>query len=250
MGEASDRETPQSEEPGAGHDDLDAPPAVVFRGLAAPAAPPVLPLSLRTPGGPPTGTIGEDHVVVSSQSVREWAHVPEAPQDAITAPPVADFDTFMAENFEKIRRWIGVVLNRDDPTQAEDITQEAFLRAYIRWARVSAMDKPAGYVAKIAWNLALAWLKRPERAIVPDIVMREPGGSSPDAVVGRIDLERAVAKLPAQQREVLTLSVSGFDRCEISAILGILPSTVGTRLHRARLALAVLLDESQEGPRK
>ena len=250
MGEASDREAPQPEEPAAGHGDVDAPPSVVFRRLATPAAPPVLPSAPRAPGGPPGGSIGEDHVVVSSQSVREWVHVPDAPQDAIAAPLVADFDTFMAENFEKVRRWIGVVLNRDDPTQAEDIAQEAFLRTFMRWARVSAMDKPAGYVARIAWNLALAWLRRPERATAPDVLMREPGGSSPDEVVGRIDLERALAGLPAQQREVLVLSISGFGRCEISAILGISPATVGTRLHRARRALAVLLDESQERPQE
>jgi RNA polymerase sigma factor (sigma-70 family) len=233
MGEASDHEAPPPEEPGAGHGDLDPPASLVFRRLAAPAAPPVLPLAPRGPGGPPAGSIGEDHVVVSSQSVREWAHVADAPQDAIAAPPVADFDTFMAENFEKVRRWIEVVLNRDDPTQAEDIAQEAFLRAYMRWARVSAMDKPAGWVARVAWHLALAWLRRPERAIAPDVVMSEPGGSSPDAVIGRIDLERALAEIPAQQREVLVLSISGFGRCEISVILGIPPATVGTRLPRS-----------------
>jgi DNA-directed RNA polymerase specialized sigma24 family protein len=146
------------------------------------------------PPSPLDGPIGEDHVVVSSWTEREWAHVADAPHDAIAAPLVADFDTFVAENFEKVRRWIGVVLNRDDPTQAEDIAQEAFLRTYMRWARVSAMDKPAGYVARIAWNLALAWLRRRERATAPDVLMSEPGGSSPDEVVGRIDRARSSAE--------------------------------------------------------
>jgi RNA polymerase sigma-70 factor (ECF subfamily) len=55
-------------------------------------------------------------------------------------------------------------------------------------------------------------------------------------------LERAVAALPAQQREVLVLrDIEGLSAAEVGAVLGIQERAVKSRLHRARLALRATL---------
>ncbi|MBX6721855.1 MAG: SigE family RNA polymerase sigma factor, partial [Dactylosporangium sp.] len=47
-----------------------------------------------------------------------------------------------------------------DATEAEDVVQEAFLRAWRDWRKISTYDQPAAWVHRVAWNLATSRLRR------------------------------------------------------------------------------------------
>lgn len=226
-----------------------------FRDLVLAPAPSVRPAAHR--GGPPTEALDEDHIVLPAGGDADritftavfapQAPGPEAPRTNTAAP--LDLEAFFVrENFERTRRAIGVLL-RDDPTQAEDITQEAFVIVYERWERVSRMDNPLAYTIKVAWRLALRWLRARNRTRALDAALPVPvadGAAAAEAVIARADLARAFLRLSPAHQEVLTLSMSGLDPQDIAPLLGILVPTVRTRLFRARRALSALLEERPE----
>lgn len=226
-----------------------------FRDVALAPAPSGGPAAHRS--GPPTEALDEDHLVLPAGGDAERitftavsappASTSEAPRTNTAAPP--DLEAFFVrENFERTRRAIGVLL-RDDPTQAEDITQEAFVIVYERWERVSRMDNPLAYTIKVAWRLALRWLRARNRTRALDAALLVPvadGAAAAEAVIARTDLARAFLRLSPAHQEVLTLSVSDLDPQDIAPLLGIPVPTVRTRLFRARRALSALLEERPE----
>ncbi|MET9804229.1 sigma-70 family RNA polymerase sigma factor [Streptomyces sp. NPDC006368] len=224
-----------------------------FRDLALAPAPSVRPTAHR--GGPPTDALDEDHLLPSGSDAERitfiavsapQAPASEAPRTNTAAPGLEAF--FVRENFERTRRAIGVLL-RDDPTQAEDITQEAFVIVYERWERVSRMDNPLAYTIKVAWRLALRWLRARNRTRTLDAALPVPvadGAAAAEAVIARVDLARAFLRLSPAHQEVLSLSMSDLDPQDIAPLLGIPVPTARTRLFRARRALSALLDERPE----
>ncbi len=142
--------------------------------------------------------------------------------------------------------------NRED---AEDLAQEAFLRAF---AAINGFQRRSGFYTwlfRIAVNLAVSHRRkvgrRPalslhEAGPVPDGVdpgSRRPGPSDdPAAVLGRREshglIEAALEALDDDHRAVVVLrDVEGFDYREIAAILEVSVGTVKSRLHRARMSL-------------
>ncbi|MEV7197382.1 sigma-70 family RNA polymerase sigma factor [Streptomyces sp. NPDC093510] len=247
MSEADEQETPagesrsQDQDYGREHDDQV--PGDVYRDMAVLSMPF---RSARIPPGVPTGPLDEDGIIDRPRSVPEWSTaVPTSSAPAAT--PATDFDTFVRENFERIKRAVGV-LCRDDPSQAEDITQGAMIAACKHWPRISTMESPLAYVTKIAWRLGLAWLRAKERerqACTALAAVAQPHHGSAESVIARVDLERAFLRLSRERQELLGLSMSGLSPNEIAANLGIPAGTVRTRLLRARRALTTLLEETE-----
>ena len=142
--------------------------------------------------------------------------------------------------------------NRDD---AEDLAQEAFLRAF---AALNGFQRRSGFYTwlfRIAVNLAVSHRRRTgrrpalslhEAEPVPDGAgpgSRRPGPSDdPAAVIDRQEVhhrvEAALEALDDDHRVVVVLrDVEGFDYREIAGILEVSVGTVKSRLHRARMAL-------------
>lgn len=132
---------------------------------------------------------------------------------------------------------------------ADDVTQEAFLRA---WRSLERFDlgRPFGpWVCRIAANLAVNHVRSPrarEEGLPEahaETRSREPGplGALLDAEGARV-LEAALAELPQEQRAVLVLrAVEELSYAEIAESLGISAGTVMSRLYRARERLALAL---------
>lgn len=133
-----------------------------------------------------------------------------------------------------------------DRYEADDLTQEALLRAFERWDRVGAMDSPAGYVYRTALNL--------HRSRLRTLVVRArrvfatiPGEDLAGPVAASHDVRNAIAQLPRGQREALVLMEwLGLTSEEAGRVLGIDPSSVRGRLHRARASLRGLLGDGHE----
>ena len=104
------------------------------------------------------------------------------------------FEDFFHAEHERLFQ--ALYLLTGDRFEADDLAQEALLRAYERWDRVGAMDSPAGYVYKTALNLNRSRL----RALV--VRARRVFAEVPDedlsaAVAATHDVRRALARIPA-----------------------------------------------------
>jgi RNA polymerase sigma-70 factor (ECF subfamily) len=132
---------------------------------------------------------------------------------------------------------------------ADDVTQEAFLRAWRSLDRFE-LGRPFGpWVCRIAANLAVNHVRSPRAREegLPDghaeTRTNAPGplGALLDAE-GASVLEKAMGQLPQEQRAVLVLRVvEELSYAEIAETLGISPGTVMSRLFRARERLAQAL---------
>jgi RNA polymerase sigma-70 factor (ECF subfamily) len=129
--------------------------------------------------------------------------------------------------------------------EAQDLVQEAFCRALARWPRVSGYDDPYAWVRRVAWNLAVSGWRRSrllrlwQRELAP-ADEQEPTGE-------QLDLARALAKLPVEQRQTLVLHyLADMSIADVAQFTGVPEGTVKARLHRGRNALAEIL-ASREG---
>ena len=83
------------------------------------------------------------------------------PTSLSATPEVAHASTFEAFFLAQHERLFqALYLLTGDRFEADDLAQEALLRTYERWHRVSSMDSPAGYVYRTALNLHRSRLRR------------------------------------------------------------------------------------------
>jgi RNA polymerase sigma-70 factor (ECF subfamily) len=129
-----------------------------------------------------------------------------------------------------------------DRELAADSVQEAYVRAWQRWSRVSSLDDPIAWVRTVAWRLAVSQFRR--RAVATRVLRRlDPGPPaaelSPDVTV---DVVAALRTLSAEHRRVLVLyEVAGQSVREIAAETDVAEGTVKSRLFRAREQLGAAL---------
>jgi len=121
--------------------------------------------------------------------------------------------------------------------EAEDIAQDAFLRVWERWDRVSTMDDPVGYLHRTAVNL---FRDRSRRLVLA--VRRAVGISAQpeedETVEARSVAASVLGSLPPRQRAAIVLTEGlGYSAEEAGKILGIKGSTVRALRFQARSAL-------------
>ena len=141
-----------------------------------------------------------------------------------------------------------------DPTDAEDVTQETFVRVFRSLDRFDREREFGPWLHTIARNAALNYIaSRGRRRAASLEELREKGAPPPaardesplESIARREVVERvrgAMEALPEEQRLVLSLrEFDGLAYDEIAATLGIPIGTVMSRLSRARTALAARL---------
>ncbi len=133
-----------------------------------------------------------------------------------------------------------------DPSMAEDLTSESFLRLWAAWDRVR-WPTVRSYLFATARNLYLTHLRRARRERPLDPAMPEARSLAEDAE-HRADLRQVMAamqQLPEVDRTALLLrSEEGLSYDEIAATLEIPMATVKVKIHRARLRLAEICQRS------
>lgn len=141
---------------------------------------------------------------------------------------------------------LGVVRNHAD---AEDVAQEAFVRAYRHFAELRDRDNFKAWLVRTTWRLAIdrhRSVARRDRREQTAYELQTPGSTRVSTVeqtaVSREfqqRLDRAVDALPDDLRRVLILTaIEGYDMRETAALAEIPEGTVRSRLHRARKILA------------
>jgi RNA polymerase sigma factor (sigma-70 family) len=148
--------------------------------------------------------------------------------------PVAFEDFFEAERSRLFR---ALLLVTHDAAQAEDLTQEAFLRVWERWDRVARTENPVAYLFRTAMNLHRSAIRRALMAATRSL--RPGAGRDPfDQVLVREEAFRALSVLtPRQRAAVVVTELLGFSSEEAGVILGIRPGTVRTLASQARITL-------------
>jgi RNA polymerase sigma-70 factor (ECF subfamily) len=142
-------------------------------------------------------------------------------------------------------------------TEAEDLTQEAFLQLHRKIATFRGDSAFSTWLHRLTINVVLMQLRKKGLSLisldeamepVPD---ESPGRSfgAPDltlaGAIDRMALERAVANLSAGYRLIFVLhDIEGYEHNEIAAMLGCSIGNSKSQLHKARLKLRDALRKS------
>jgi RNA polymerase sigma-70 factor (ECF subfamily) len=142
------------------------------------------------------------------------------------------------------------------PADAEDIVQEAAMRAWQAWATLRNVESVRPWLLQITANVSRQrrrGVKAAQQALALPLVVddssllasldADPGTSDH---TGALDLRAAVNALPTELRAVVALRFyAGLDATEVGAVLGIPAGTVRSRLHRALALIRERLREQE-----
>ena len=143
-----------------------------------------------------------------------------------------------------------------NPTEAEDVTQEVFVRAYTQLATYKPAHKFSTWLLSIASHLAIDQLRRRRFLALPleDVPFLEwmaDLGTGPEqsALQGeqQDEIQTYLQRLPSKYRAVIVLRY-WYDLSyeEISTALNLTPALVKARLHRARELLARYIKDNKQ----
>jgi len=133
-----------------------------------------------------------------------------------------------------------------DSSRAEDLTQEAFVRAWEKLGSFRGKSAFATWLHRLTVNVVLGEIRsrgrRKDEGVATEELRAVPDPRPKRHPEARIDLERAIATLPSQARRVFVLhDVEGFRHDEIGQLMGIATGTSKAHLHRARQILREVL---------
>jgi RNA polymerase sigma-70 factor, ECF subfamily len=195
-----------------------------------------------------------DNPTVSKTFRPESTHLPES--DAIRRAQRGDAGAFEAIYQVHCRRVYALCLRMaGNPTEAEDLTQEAFLTVLRKIGTFRGESAFSTWLHRITVNLVLMRFRRksplessPEKTIEPHGGPSERLGS-PDfqlaRSIDRVNLERAIEQLSPCHKLVVELhDIQGYKHKEIAKIMDWSIGNSKAQLHRARKRLRELLQES------
>lgn len=136
-----------------------------------------------------------------------------------------------------------------DRWQAEDLAQEAVLRAWRGWPRLREHRAVKGWLFTILYHeFARNSGRRRLEVVADDELHIDPQDHADPALA--IDLDRGLRSLGEESRHALLLQVlGGFSCAEIATVLGSTEGAVMTRLTRARQAMRRTLEPGQKASR-
>ncbi|HZU24823.1 MAG TPA: RNA polymerase sigma factor [Bryobacteraceae bacterium] len=172
-------------------------------------------------------TLGDDEVV-----------------ERVRGGETALYEILMRRYNQRLYRVARAILRND--AEAEDVMQDAYVRAYEHLHEFAGQAKFSTWLTKIAIYEALARVRRRSRNMTIDdasfIDPADPERAAADQQMRSL-LEHAIERLPETYRTVFVLRVvEGLSVLDTAASLSIGEETVKTRLHRARALLRKQLE--------
>jgi RNA polymerase sigma-70 factor (ECF subfamily) len=173
---------------------------------------------------------------------RGWGDIARISSGITNPRDDPDFERLYRAEYAHVLRTVFLICH--DLAEAEELTQEAFLRLVRRWDSVRGFDRPGAWVRKVAVRLAV-------RAVGDRKRRHSAERSAYPAVIDEVDVEvlEAVRQLPGRQRAAVVLHYfEDAPVIRIAEILGCSPATVKVHLFRARQQLSALLPAVNHGP--
>lgn len=130
---------------------------------------------------------------------------------------------------------------------AEELLQEALVKAAARWRKLTAEGDPEAYLRRVMVNDRISWWRRRRRESVMATVPESVSSEGSETVAGRLDLAAALATLPVRQRAVVVLRFYEDLSVEETATLlrcstGTVKSQTSDALARLRRLVPTLVD--------
>lgn len=155
-----------------------------------------------------------------------------------------DFDTWYLDCRDRLVMQVAAMCG--DQVEAMDFVQEAFVRAWSRWQRVSALDDPEGWVRRVAVNLAISRWRR-ARTVVLHPTVRPTGSIDEGRADEQAAMLAALATLPVDQRRAIVLHhLADLSVDEVARELSVPAGTVKSWLSRGRTRIAAVLTAGEE----
>jgi RNA polymerase sigma-70 factor, ECF subfamily len=153
----------------------------------------------------------------------------------------AEFTDLYEKHFSELAAQVCAYLG--DATEAQDLVQEAFLRAWQRWDKVGGYEEPVAWVRRVAWNLATSRHRRNQ--VARKFLQKSSAPeASPAASPDHVALVAALRQVPAKRRQALVMHyMADMTISAIAAETGAREGTVKSWLHRGRKELAALLTD-------
>lgn len=171
---------------------------------------------------------------VEQAPAEEWPSGPVVVQDAPTASPAAlrvDFGAHLEANYQRLVAQLYAITL--DAGEAHDVVQDAYSRAWRKWAEIGAGPDPTGWVRRVAVRST----QRGWRRVLERVGLARPrpvGDGDPRtaallAALGRLGI--------AERRVVVLFHMVGMSRRDIAALEQVSAETVALRLRRAHQAV-------------
>lgn len=146
------------------------------------------------------------------------------------------FEALYERTFPKVYAYVASLLR--DRATAEDVTSQAFERAYRKRRSYRATrGSSEAWLFGIARNAALDELRRRKRHArqegEPVDTVSPPLDDAAEGALRRTVVREALAKLDGAERDLVALKfMGGLSNAEIARVLGLSESNAGTKLHR------------------
>jgi RNA polymerase sigma-70 factor (ECF subfamily) len=152
-----------------------------------------------------------------------------------------DAETLFALYQNRLRRYLGRASGETE--LARDLTQEVFLRVSRVAIPVASENQLAGWLFRIARNVALDHQRRRDRR--PEEALGTFATAKDASQETTTVLNQALSTLPELDRDVFLMrEMSGLSYAEIASACELTPDAVRNRIHRARLQLREVLAAS------
>ncbi|GAA1899364.1 SigE family RNA polymerase sigma factor [Asanoa iriomotensis] len=151
----------------------------------------------------------------------------------------AEFDEFYQGSR---RRLLGYVfLLTGDLTEAQDVVQEAYMRAWQHWSTIEGYDDPESWLRTVANRIAISRWRR-IRGRARAYLRHGAADPVPAPSLNTVAVVAALRRLPEEQRVAIAMHyLLGMPVMDIARETGVPLGTVKARLHRGRAALTALL---------
>jgi RNA polymerase sigma-70 factor (ECF subfamily) len=152
----------------------------------------------------------------------------------------SEFEILFQEHWARVYRLLRRLVG--DPSEAEDLALETFLRLYKHHPNHQDGFNPGGWLYRVATNLGLhsirSWKRREQYELTAGkYALEEPGETSPAEILAQEEerqrVRQALAKMNKRHSELLTLRYSGLSYKEIARALDLAPASIGPLLVRA-----------------
>jgi len=168
---------------------------------------------------------------------------PGSVEDLICRAQAGDVDAFEGVYRQHCGRVFALILRlTGDRQRAEELTQETFFKVWRNLGRYQAGTRFQAWLRTIAINTVFGEARSRARRSAREVSPADPDNWDPPARQAEprlgMDLEKAMASLPAGARKVFVLyEVEGMQHDEIGQCLGVASGTSKAQLHRARRLL-------------